>query len=316
MLELLQTLVVAAMAGYHLRMMLSAQQHEGSMLAYHTGGLDTLALLSTALLTSCIVLWWSFVFFCARFNIDLVFRVYEGIDVDVFPTALADEGHGLLHAVRSFERLEERIVMLSWYFALNGIVILIHIARLLHLMHFHPRLGVVTRSLVIAMPDLFNFLLVAGVVFAGACSCQLPLCARAVLRQLCRAAVGWNPLETPAASLSCLGAFLVGWNFLGLGNVFVCLQALHLGDRTGVHSKAVVVRYIVRTFHQLRALMSIAVTRCAGYAMMGHLIFGATLTKFSTFPDAVVTCLEAVMGDPGINNELKQLPGLLVCCWL
>lgn len=47
--------------------------------------------------------------------------------------------------------------------------------------------------------------------------------------------------------------------------------------------------------------------------MMGHLIFGTMVTKFSTFPEAIVTCLEAVMGDPSINHELKQLPGLLVC---
>lgn len=46
--------------------------------------------------------------------------------------------------------------------------------------------------------------------------------------------------------------------------------------------------------------------------MMGHLIFGAMVTKFSTFPKSIVTCLEAVMGDPSINDELRQLPGLLV----
>ena len=63
--------------------------------------------------------------------------------------------------------------------------------------------------------------------------------------------------------------------------------------------------------------MNVAVTSCcAGYAMMGHPIFGATVTKFRTFPESIVTCLEAVMGDPGINNELKQLPGLLVRCTL
>lgn len=168
-LEILLTLVVAAMAMHQLHIMLAAQHHEGSILAYHTGGLDTLALLSTALLTSCLVLWWTFVFTCTSFTMEMVHRVYEDVDADVFPAALANDGEGLKNAVKSFERVEEYIVMLSWYFALNGIAILIHIARLLHLMHFHPRLGVVTRSLVIAMPDLFNFLLVAGVVFAGEC---------------------------------------------------------------------------------------------------------------------------------------------------
>lgn len=166
-LEILLTFVVAMMALHQIRMMLAAQLHEGSILAYHTGGLDTLALLSTALLTSCLFLWWTFVFSCSNFTMDLAYDVYKDLDADPFPTATADNDAGLKRAVETFERVDQYIVLLSWYFALNGIAILMHITRLLHLMHFHPRLGVVTRSLVVAMPDLFNFLLVAGVVFTG-----------------------------------------------------------------------------------------------------------------------------------------------------
>lgn len=50
-----------------------------------------------------------------------------------------------------------------------------------------------------------------------------------------------------------------------------------------------------------------------GYAMMGHLIFGTVVTQFKTFPDAITTCLEVVMGDPSINTQLRKLPGLMVC---
>lgn len=53
------------------------------------------------------------------------------------------------------------------YFALNGINILLLIARLLKLMDFQPRLGVVTRSLWLAGPDLIHFAIVAGMVFVG-----------------------------------------------------------------------------------------------------------------------------------------------------
>lgn len=48
-----------------------------------------------------------------------------------------------------------------------GINILFVIARVLNLMHFQPRLGVVTRSLLLAGPDLLHFTLVAGIVFVG-----------------------------------------------------------------------------------------------------------------------------------------------------
>lgn len=53
------------------------------------------------------------------------------------------------------------------YFALNGINILLLIARVLKLMDFQPRLGVVTRSLWLAGPDLIHFAIVAGMVFVG-----------------------------------------------------------------------------------------------------------------------------------------------------
>lgn len=49
-----------------------------------------------------------------------------------------------------------------------------------------------------------------------------------------------------------------------------------------------------------------------GYAMMGHLIFGTMVMQFKTFPDAITTCLEVIMGDPSINTELRSLPGLMV----
>lgn len=49
-----------------------------------------------------------------------------------------------------------------------------------------------------------------------------------------------------------------------------------------------------------------------GYAMMGHLIFGTVITQFKTFPEAITTCLEIIMGDPSINTQLRQLPGLMV----
>ena len=56
---------------------------------------------------------------------------------------------------------------LAWYYALNGINILLLIGRVLKRMDFQPRLGVVTRSLALAGPDLIHFCLVCGMVFVG-----------------------------------------------------------------------------------------------------------------------------------------------------
>lgn len=63
--------------------------------------------------------------------------------------------------------LDRLVELLAWYYALNGINILLLILRLLKLMDFQPRLGVVTRSLALAGPDLLHFCLVCGMVFVG-----------------------------------------------------------------------------------------------------------------------------------------------------
>ena len=63
--------------------------------------------------------------------------------------------------------LQTLVHRLSWYYAINGVNILLLIARILKLMDFQPRLGVVTRSLALAGPDLIHFVLVCGMVFIG-----------------------------------------------------------------------------------------------------------------------------------------------------
>lgn len=73
----------------------------------------------------------------------------------------------MLHFFMSAAYLQFLVNTLSWYYALNGINILLVIARILNLMHFQPRLGVVTRSLLLAGPDLLHFTVVAGIVFVG-----------------------------------------------------------------------------------------------------------------------------------------------------
>lgn len=47
-----------------------------------------------------------------------------------------------------------------------------------------------------------------------------------------------------------------------------------------------------------------------GYAMMGYLIFGNAIAKFSTFGNSVNTCFEMLLGNIDVNNELRALQGL------
>jgi Polycystin cation channel len=74
----------------------------------------------------------------------------------------------LLHNLIDLQTVAQSLLdSLDWYYALNGVNILLLILRVLKLMDFQPRLGVVTRSLALAAPDLLHFCLVCGVIFTG-----------------------------------------------------------------------------------------------------------------------------------------------------
>lgn len=106
--------------------------------------------------------------YAKTFDIKLRYNVYANLNADANYLALADKnGAGLMAANADINKMRELNDFLNWYFALNGINILLLIARVLKLMDFQPRLGVVTRSLWLAGPDLIHFAIVAGMVFIG-----------------------------------------------------------------------------------------------------------------------------------------------------
>ncbi|GMH41042.1 hypothetical protein BSKO_08952 [Bryopsis sp. KO-2023] len=171
-------------------------------------------LVSNVLMTIAVIMWWTFVVnYADPFNIDLRYDVYASLNPQAAYLKLQDRGAGLVAMHNDFKSMQELVDTLAWYYALNGINILLLIARLLKRMDFQPRLGVVTRSLALAGPDLIHFSLVSGMVFIG-------------------------------------------------------------------------------------------------YAMMAHLIFGNAIQGFSTFSKSVNTCFEILLGEIGVNDELKALSGL------
>lgn len=125
-------------------------------------------LVSNLLLVACTALWWCFVAYHSRaWSMDLQYGVYADLQPRANFLHLAAGGAGLRRAWSALRNLEAAVTVVSWYYALSGINILLLLARLLRRMDFQPRLGVITRSLRRAMPDLLHFALVAGAVFIG-----------------------------------------------------------------------------------------------------------------------------------------------------
>ncbi|GLI64894.1 hypothetical protein VaNZ11_008286 [Volvox africanus] len=137
-------------------------------LRYFLSGWHWVEFVSNCLLTTCMIIWWVFrQKYAKTFEIDIRYDVYESLTPKANYLALNATGANLTNANAAFSDLRELVDMLNWYFALNGINILLLIARVLKLMDFQPRLGVVTRSLWLAGPDLIHFAIVAGMVFIG-----------------------------------------------------------------------------------------------------------------------------------------------------
>ncbi|GBF96992.1 polycystin cation channel family [Raphidocelis subcapitata] len=140
----------------------------GGLARYFSSPAHWVDTVSNALLIVCCSLWWLFVTRHARvWSMELRYDVYA----DLQPTAnflkLFGDGRGLTAAWAAIRGLEAGADLLAWYFALSAISILLLLARLLRRMDFQPRLGVITRSLRRALPDLLHFALVAGAVFLG-----------------------------------------------------------------------------------------------------------------------------------------------------
>jgi Polycystin cation channel len=183
-------------------------------LTYFTSGWTWVGLASTSLMITSNIVWWTFVLrHVPAFDIDIRYNVYNDLNARAHILRIRDQGEELDRAVAAFSNLQFLVQTLSWYYAINGINILLVIARILNLMHFQPRLGIVTRSLLLAGPDLLHFAVVAGIVFVG-------------------------------------------------------------------------------------------------YAMMAHVIFGNVIEKFSTFRLSIDTCFEMLLGEIGVNEDLKALTGL------
>ena len=93
--------------------------------------------------------------------------MYSDLQAEAAFLRLNHNGVYLLQLQAAFAKLQYLVNKLAWYYALNGINILLLIGRVLKRMDFQPRLGVVTRSLALAGPDLIHFCLVCGMVFVG-----------------------------------------------------------------------------------------------------------------------------------------------------
>ena len=113
--------------------------------------------------------------------------------------------------------LQYLVNKLAWYYALNGINILLLIGRVLKRMDFQPRLGVVTRSLALAGPDLIHFCLVCGMVFVGYAMMAHLIFGNTI--QVSGSVTGWQPENC--------GCGFAAWKRLWQGQTMMAVHGLN-----------------------------------------------------------------------------------------
>mmetsp|Transcript_10216 Transcript_10216/g.33452 ORF Transcript_10216/g.33452 Transcript_10216/m.33452 type:complete len:1592 (+) Transcript_10216:74-4849(+) len=194
-----------------------AKREYGTYRAYFRSGWNYIDLASIACSISANILWWIFVFDLAEtFDTEIRYDVYYPLggqgDASARFFNLFDNGSQLDAVADVFWHMTQCANYLSLYMTINGVNIILYLLRVLKLMDFQPRMGVVTRSLFLAAPDLLHFFLLMLIIFLG-------------------------------------------------------------------------------------------------YVMMGHLIFGYGIEKFSTPGEAASTCFEILLGEIGVSGDLNNLQG-------
>lgn len=182
----------------------------GRYSAYFQSIWNYIDVLNLALMTMGYITWWTYAFLAEDFRCKINYDIYADLEAEARIMKINGNGQGLDSLASMYSSISELTERLAFYYAIAGVNIMLYLLRVLKLMHFQPRLGVVTRTLTLAAADLFHFFVLFFIIFFG-------------------------------------------------------------------------------------------------YAIMGYLVFGNAIETFSTVPDAIMTCFEFLLGEIGVNGELKEL---------
>ncbi|CAI7833065.1 unnamed protein product, partial [Closterium sp. NIES-54] len=122
--------------------------------------------LSISVQILCICMWISMAVLSGQsFNIQARYNIYYTLDEYPRYWALPNPPSGYLAAVSAADKLGNIINTCSVYFALQGMNVFIMVLRVLKLMDFQPHMGIITRSIRVALPSILHFFLLALAIF-------------------------------------------------------------------------------------------------------------------------------------------------------
>lgn len=139
---------------------------KGSVFAYFADFWNFVDITSLSLILVCAILWiQEYVQHSAKFKVLTRYDVYVALNRPARLFGLNNGGSDFDEAMSKFYELQQIIQFRSLYMALNGVSLLLIMLRLLKVMHFQPRMGIITRTLANAAPDLLNFSQIFTIIF-------------------------------------------------------------------------------------------------------------------------------------------------------
>ncbi|CAI5983999.1 unnamed protein product, partial [Closterium sp. NIES-65] len=140
-------------------------KREGSVLSYLRSGWNWIDMASLLLQWLALITWLVLWRATEAFDVQPRYGIYHTLLEMPQYWAVPDPPVGFMAAMDKYSSLQALINWRSFYFALQGVNLFFLMVRLLKLMDFQPYLGVITRSLALAMPSLLHFFLLTFIVF-------------------------------------------------------------------------------------------------------------------------------------------------------
>eukprot|EP00897_Mesotaenium_endlicherianum_P002775 jgi/Mesen1/2525/ME000160S01632 len=136
------------------------------ILAYFDNSWNFIDLASLALLFVCAILWIvNYVGRTGMFQVEPRYNIYKDLDAEANRWALNDGGLDFDKAMNKMADIYGVIQFRSGYMAINGISLFLIMLRVLKFLDFQPRMGIITRALAVAAPELYSFFLLLFVIF-------------------------------------------------------------------------------------------------------------------------------------------------------
>lgn len=139
----------------------------GTYAAYFASVWNYVDVASIGLHVLTIIMWFTFgLNLAANFAPDIHYDIYKNLEASAFVTNLKVPNQ-MVEMGAMFLEMKSLVEYLQLYMTFSGINIMLLLGRILKLMDFQPRLGVITHTLALATADLTHFFVIFAMIFMG-----------------------------------------------------------------------------------------------------------------------------------------------------